>query len=145
MNNKPDKIKLLIVDDEDRLLRVFRLGLVPMGFEVRTASNGEEALQELLNGGYDIVLTDLKMPTMKGDELVFELERLEIDIPVVVMTAYADVESAVKTLKHGAVDYIKKPFTVSEVAEILFKVMDERSMGFNEIKTLKESMEETEK
>lgn len=145
MSERQGNTKLLIVDDEERLLRVFRLGLKPLGFNIRTANNGEEALQELLDEAFDIVLTDLKMPMMKGDELVFEMERLNIDVPVVVMTAYADVESAVKTLKHGAVDYIKKPFTVDEVADILFKVLDEKSMGLSEIKTLKESVEETEK
>jgi len=74
------KIKILIVDDEERLLRVLRLGLNSEDFEVRTAANGQEALNELLTKTYDIAVTDLKMPVMKGYELVFEIERLEVQI-----------------------------------------------------------------
>ena len=108
------KIKVLIVDDEERLLRVLRLGLKPLGFEVRTASDGEDAYEEVLSQSYDVVVTDIKMPGLSGVELIYELERLNIDIPIIVMTAHAAVDTAVKALKHGAIDYIQKPFTVEE-------------------------------
>lgn len=111
--------KVLIVDDQERLLRVLRLGLKELGYEVRTASNGDEALKEIFANAPDIVVTDLQMPGMNGVELIYEMERLEMGIPLVVMTAHADVDSAVKSLKHGAKDYIQKPFTVAELHVVI--------------------------
>ena len=137
---------LLIVDDEERLLRVLRLGLKPLGFEIHTASNGEEALKLLYDHPWDLILTDVKMPRMMGDEFVLELERLGVTVPIVVMTAYADVESAVKTLKHGAVDYIKKPFSVEELAEVLFRVLKKaENKPQADVLTLKEGVADQEK
>lgn len=138
--------KILIIDDEERLLRVLRMGLKPMGYHVRTANNGEEGLEEVLSQSFDIVLTDIKMPKMMGTEFVFELERLSMDIPVIVMTAYADVESATKTLKHGAVDYIQKPFTVEELDSIIQKVLSKR-VPREEIahESLRDGVEQAEK
>lgn len=142
--NEP--IKILIVDDEERLLRVLRLGLKPLGYDVRTADNAEEALQEILARPYDIVLTDLQMPKMRGDELVYELERLQIKIPLIVMTAHADVDTATKTLKHGAADYIKKPFTVDEINDIVRKTLQERTPHASApLGSLKDGVEQKEK
>ena len=108
---------MLIVDDEPRLLRVLRLGLPALGFSVLTASNGQEALKVLFDKPVDVVVTDMRMPVMDGVELIYEMERLQIKLPVVVTTAYADVDTAVKALKHGACDYIRKPFSVEELAQ----------------------------
>ena len=106
---------ILIVDDEPRLLRVLRLGLPEYGFDVLTASNGQEALKILFDKRTDVVVTDVRMPIMDGPELIYEMERVGIKLPIVVTTAYADVDTAVKTLKHGACDYIRKPFSVEEL------------------------------
>lgn len=110
---------VLIVDDEPRLLRVLRMGLPEHGFNVLTASNGQEALKVLFDKHVDIVVTDVRMPLMDGVEFIYEMERLEVGLPVVVTTAYADVDTAVKTLKHGARDYIRKPFSVDELVQSL--------------------------
>lgn len=116
-------IKILIVDDEERFLRILRLGLKPLNYEVRTAPNGKEALQCLLDDPFDIVVSDNQMPRMSGIELVYEMERLNIAAPIIIMTAYADVETAVKSLKHGAHDYIRKPFTVEELHAVVQDVL----------------------
>lgn len=140
------RYRILIVDDEERLLRVLRLGLKPYGFDVHTAAHGQEALQQLLSKDFDLILTDIRMPEMGGDEFVIELNRLEYRIPVVVMTAYADVDSAVKTLKHGAKEYIKKPFSVNELLDVLKRVLDEAQPSAGpSTATLKDGMEEHEK
>lgn len=123
---KKETIKILIVDDEERMLRVLRMGLKNLGYDVRTANNGEEALNVLLTKSYHIILTDIKMPVMTGTELIYELWRLKIDIPVIVMTAYADVASAVKSLKYGAFDYIQKPFTIEELDRLFKEVLKNR-------------------
>jgi len=110
-------ITILIVDDEPKLLRVLRLGLPEHGFEVLTAANGEEALKHLFDKPVDVVVTDVRMPIMDGVELIYEMERMSIKLPIVVTTAYADVDTAVKTLKHGASDYIRKPFSIEELVQ----------------------------
>jgi len=114
---------MLIVDDEPRLLRVLRLGLAEYGFEVLTASDGQEGLKILFNKQVDVVVTDVRMPVMDGVELLYEIERLGIKLPVVVTTAHADVDTAVKSLKHGACDYIRKPFSVEELVQSVNSAM----------------------
>lgn len=108
---------MLVVDDEPKLLRILRLGLPEHGFEVFTAENGKEALKILFDKSVDVVVTDIRMPSMDGVELIYEMERLEIKLPIIVTTAYADIDTAVKTLKHGASDYIRKPFSVEELVQ----------------------------
>ena len=116
--------EILIVDDEPRLLRVLRLGLPEHGFNVLTASNGQEALKILFDKHVDVVVTDIRMPVMDGVELIYEMERMAIKIPILVTTAYADVDTAVKTFKHGACDYIRKPFSVEELAASVKKAVE---------------------
>ena len=118
---------MLIVDDEPRLLRILRLGLPEHGFNVLTASNGQEALKSLFDKKIDVVVTDIRMPVMDGVELIYEMERLGIKLPIVVTTAHADVDTAVKTLKHGACDYIRKPFSVDELVQSVKKAMEKVS------------------
>ncbi|MBF0569430.1 MAG: response regulator [Candidatus Omnitrophica bacterium] len=119
--------EILIVDDEPRLLRVLRLGLPEHGFNVLTAANGQEALKILFDKHIDIVVTDMRMPVMDGVELIYEMERLGIRLPIVVTTAHADVDTAVKTLKHGACDYIRKPFSVEELVQSVKNAMQKMS------------------
>jgi len=116
--------QMLIVDDEERLLRVLRLGLPEHGFNVLTATNGQEALRILFDKQIDVVVTDVRMPVMDGVELIYEMERLDIKIPIVVTTAHADIDTAVKTFKHGACDYIRKPFSVEELVQSVKKAME---------------------
>jgi DNA-binding NtrC family response regulator len=115
--------KVLIVDDEERLLRILRLAFKDSPYELRTASNGEEALKELFSQPFDVVVTDVQMPRMNGIELLYEMERYQMRIPVIVMTAHADVNAAVKAFKHGAVDYLSKPFTPDELRQAIDHVL----------------------
>ena len=119
--------EMLIVDDEPRLLRVLRLGMPEHGFNVLTASNGQEALKILFDKPVDVVVTDVRMPVMDGVELIYEMERLDIKLPIVVTTAHADIDTAVKTLKHGACDYIRKPFSVEELVQSVNKAIEKVS------------------
>ncbi len=119
--------QILIVDDEDRLLRVLRLGLPEHGFKVLTASNGQEALKILFDKQVDVVVTDIRMPIMDGVELIYEMERLDIKLPILVTTAHADIDTAIKALKHGACDYIRKPFSVEELVESVKKAIEKVS------------------
>jgi len=140
------KEKILVVDDEKRMLRVLRLGLGTAGYQVTTASDGDEALEKLLEFPFDLVVTDVKMANMSGVELIYEIERLGMKIPVVVMTAFADVETAVKVFKHGAYDFIQKPFTLEELEHTIRQTL-KRSAPVESpaVGSLQESVEEKEK
>lgn len=141
------QVKILIVDDEERLLRVLRLGLKPLGFDVLTSTTAEAALDLILQKPLDLILTDIRLPGMSGVDLVYELERLQIGLPVIVMTAFADVDTAVKSLKHGASDYIRKPFSVEELEALMREVLAKQppSVEQTAVAPLQEGVDRTEK
>jgi len=101
---------ILIVDDEKNYPRILSAVLEEEGFETLTANGGHEALDILGNADIDLVLTDMKMPAMDGIELLEQIKSRDIDIPVIMMTAYGTVEKAVEAMQKGAYNYILKPF-----------------------------------
>ncbi len=104
--------RILVVDDEPKMRRVLEMMLQKMGHEVVSAGNGVEALQCIEKGAVDLVITDLRMPEMDGIELLTELRARETLTPVIVITAYGTIESAVDAMKRGACDYILRPFDI---------------------------------
>ncbi len=109
------KARILAVDDEAIILDSFRKILVLDGFAVDTVETGPEGLNLVRSGDYDFVFTDLKMPGMDGVEVVKGVKHLRPDVDVIVITGYATIETAVETMKYGAMDYVQKPFTAEEL------------------------------
>ena len=109
------RARILCVDDEEVILDSFRKILVLDGYSVDTVETGQEALGLIQARDYDFVFTDLKMPAMSGTEVAKSVKHLRPDIDVVIITGYATVESAVECMKHGAMDYVEKPFTEDEL------------------------------
>ncbi len=109
------KAKILCVDDENVILDSFRKILVLEGYSVDTVDNGKEALGLIQKHHYDFVFTDLKMPEMDGIEVTKAVKHMRPDIDVIIITGYATIESAVETMKYGAMDYVQKPFTEDEL------------------------------
>lgn len=107
--------RILAIDDEPIVLDSFRKILVLAGYSVDTVESGPEALGLVRRRDYDFVFTDLKMPEMDGGEIVRAMHHLRPDIDVAVITGYGGIDTAVDTLKHGAVDYVQKPFTEDEL------------------------------
>jgi len=107
--------RILCVDDEEIILDSFRKILVLDGYSVDTVETGQEALGLIQTHDYDFVFTDLKMPAMSGTDVAKSVKHLRPDIDVVIITGYATVESAVECMKHGAMDYVEKPFTEDEL------------------------------
>jgi CheY-like chemotaxis protein len=107
--------RILCVDDEEVILNSFRKILVLDGYSVDTVETGQEALGLVQIHDYDFVFTDLKMPAMSGTDVAKSVKHLRPDIDVVIITGFATVESAVECMKHGAVDYVEKPFTEDEL------------------------------
>ena len=107
--------RILCVDDEEVILNSFRKVLVLDGYSVDTVETGQEVLGLIQTHQYDFVFTDLKMPAMSGTDVVKSVKHLRPDIDVVIITGFATVESAVECMKHGAIDYVEKPFTEGEL------------------------------
>ncbi|MEQ8820116.1 MAG: sigma-54 dependent transcriptional regulator [Sumerlaeia bacterium] len=124
----PPRYRLLIVDDEPQMGRILSLVASRWGYDVQTASNGHDALAKLEEFPADVVLSDLKMPGMEGDQLLREVKSRQPDLPFVLMTAHATVKSAVEAMKSGAFDYIMKPFDNDEVKVILERALEHRQL-----------------
>ncbi|MCW5765820.1 MAG: sigma-54-dependent Fis family transcriptional regulator [Phycisphaeraceae bacterium] len=106
---------VLVVDDKEMLRDSVGATLSRAGLEVQTADGGQAALEAVARRRPDAVVTDLKMPGMTGLELLEQLRRLDDELPVVLMTAFGTVETAVRALKAGAFDYVTKPFEGDEL------------------------------
>ncbi|MFB4204842.1 Regulatory protein AtoC [wastewater metagenome] len=116
--------RILVADDEAKMRRLLEMALRGQGHEVATARDGREALAQLEADAFDLVLTDLKMPHVGGVELLRRLRELGQDVPVIVLTAYGTVETAVEAMKLGAVDYIIRPFEMATVEIAVTRALD---------------------
>jgi two-component system NtrC family response regulator len=101
---------VLIVDDEKNYPLILSAVLQEEGYETLTANSGLEALEKLLSSDVDVVLTDMKMPSMDGIELLERIKSIDPDLPVIMMTAYGTIEKAVEAMQKGAYHYLLKPF-----------------------------------
>jgi len=123
---KEPKARILAVDDEAIVLDSFRKILVVAGYSIDTVEKGKEALGLIRKHDYDFVFTDLKMPEMDGLEVTKAVKHLRPDIDVIVITGYASIETAVETMKYGAMDYVQKPFTEDELIDFFNKCLIKR-------------------
>lgn len=130
--------KFLVVDDE----AVVRDGLQRIldgdRFAVDTCVSGHRAIELLQEKEYDLIITDLKMPGMNGIEVLKAVKILQPDIPVIMITGYATVDTAVDAMKNGAVDYIAKPFTPDQIIEKVEKALEQRNVILDEFYLRKE-------
>ena len=106
---------ILIVDDDLNLCTMLAEELSEVGYETYFLTNGDRVLEYVQNNQVDLILLDLKMPGKNGFEVLQELEINNIDIRVIVLTAYADVKSAMESAKMGAADFISKPYDFDEL------------------------------
>ena len=118
------KQSVLIVDDEKNIRLTLSQALGTSGWGIDTAANGEEALAQLKEKEYGLILLDLKMPGMDGMELLRRVSEMRPDIRIIMITAYGTVELAVEAMKLGAADFIQKPFAPEEIRELVSRVMD---------------------
>jgi len=131
-------MNILVVDDES----VIRDGLSRIlegdAFTVDAAKNGHAAIELLQQKEFDLIITDLKMPGMSGFELLNAVKILQPDSPVIMITGYATVETAVEAMKSGTIDYIVKPFTPDQILEKVRLALDQKKMSMEEIYIKKE-------
>jgi DNA-binding NtrC family response regulator len=133
--------KILIAEDEKSQRDLLEGFLRKEGFEVDAASNGREALLKLKDNIFDMALLDYKMPELDGFQTLQEIRRLYPDLPVIMMTAYGTVETAVASMKEGALDYLTKPVDLEEILLKLRKAL-ERSDLIKENRILREKLQE---
>jgi DNA-binding NtrC family response regulator len=113
------KISILIVDDEESVRDSLYNWFLEDGFRVECAENARKALTILESGQFDIILADIKMPGMDGLEMLRRIKSLKPDSIVIIMTAFATVDTAVKALKDGAYDYVTKPFDPDDLTHLI--------------------------
>jgi two-component system, NtrC family, response regulator AtoC len=131
--------RVLVVDDEENLRVVLRTLLRRHGYEVETASSGEEALGMVDSFGPDVVLTDVRMPKMGGLDLLSTLKAKGNEATVIVMSAYGNMDLALDAMKAGAYDYVQKPFKPDEVVLALRKA-EERELLRRENRALRDEI-----
>ena len=125
---EPNALKCLVVDDEPRLRRVLVRLLEGQGFTCSEAGSGTEALEIMQREAVPLVISDLRMPQMDGEALLGEIVTRWPDTAVIVVTAVAEVESAVACLQLGALDYVAKPFHLEEVRARVTQALDKRRL-----------------
>jgi DNA-binding NtrC family response regulator len=112
-------IRLLIVDDEERFLRAIATRLAKRGFEVRTATNGPDAIEVARREKFDIALLDLKMPGMDGSEVLRVLKEEHDFLEAIILTGHGSLESAVELTRLGAYSYLPKPYELDKLIRVL--------------------------
>lgn len=125
MSQKPS---LLIVDDESGILDTLRILLRNEGFEVTTAQGGRAGLEQIRSGSHEIILTDVRMPGVGGLEILQAAKEQDVMTPVILMTAQADLRSAIDALNAGAYYYIQKPFSNDELVAIMRRASEYRAV-----------------
>ena len=139
MPTRAEKATLLIVEDEAKMRRLLELRLGEENFVVHTAGDAETGLQLLVREKPDLVVTDLRLPGMSGLEFLQAVKRANAALPVVVMTAYGTVESAVEAMKVGASNYVTKPFSFDELILVIRKELDSHQLR-EENRSLREAL-----
>ena len=116
--------RVLVIDDEWIVLQSVGKILRAEGFDVEVASSGREGLERALRDAYDMVITDIRMPDIGGMRILRDVKRARPAVPVVMITGFASVKSAVQAMKLGATEYLEKPFTPDELTRTVKKALN---------------------
>ncbi len=125
--------KILVIDDEQNIRKMLSRVLSPEGFIVKEANNGLEALKRLQEENYSLVLLDLKMPGLNGIETLKEIRENDLNLPVIMMSAYGSIPEAVEAMKLGALDYLIKPFDIEELKIIIKRAIKQYELEVENI------------
>jgi len=133
-----EKSRILVVDDEAVVREGVRRILENDRYSVESCSSGRAALDLMQIKDFDMVITDLKMPGMSGLEVLKTIKILQPEIPVIIITGYSTVDTAVEAMKNGAIDYIAKPFTPDQLLEKVGKAFEQKAVLLDELYLRKE-------
>ncbi len=121
----PKKKSILIVDDEIHVRDGLSEILQQDGFHVETASDGKEALALAMNKEFDLMISDIKMPEMDGLQVLDKIQKINPQIRVIMVTAFGDVQTYLKSMQLGAHEYINKPIRIEELKRVIATIMDQ--------------------
>lgn len=125
--------RILVVDDEEIVRTSISDCLTKDGYYIVAVDDGHKAIEQIKGGEWDLALVDLKMPGIDGLKVLRKISEISPNVPVIIITAYATVESAVTAMKEGAADYIMKPFTADELRIRVEKVLEKRRLATENI------------
>ena len=131
-----EKNKALVIDDEQIVVDSVSKILTDENYEVDVSISGREGLNQAVQKEYDIILTDIRMPDIGGMRVLRDIKRAKPSLPVVMMTGYASVKSAVQAMKLGAADYIEKPFTPDQLLKAVDAALDKAATQVPEVQGL---------
>lgn len=117
--NTENKVNILLVDDEVKFLNAIAERLRLKGFEVATATNGDDAVEAAKKGGFDVAVVDLRMPGTDGEQVLRILKQSHKFIEIIMLTGHATVDSAVECTRLGAFKYLEKPYDFEKLVEVL--------------------------
>ena len=141
MNKRSRVCNVVVVDDKLEMAETIAEGLADAGFSTVAVRAGKHALARIENEAVDALVTDLRMPDMDGIELLMAAHNLAPDLPVIVMTAYGALETAIESIRRGAYHYVTKPFKIDELVVYLNRAVDEVSVR-REARSLRRSLSE---
>jgi len=133
-----EKINILVVDDEKGIREGCRRILASEGYAVDVGSNGKEGLELAKAKQYDLLLVDLMMPVMGGIELMEELRKFDSEVIMIVVTGFATIETAVDAMRHGAYDYVPKPFTPDQLLAVVNRGLEKRRLSQQALRLMEE-------
>ncbi len=133
--------RILVVDDEQSMCNFMEIMLTKVGYRVETTESAPDAVERLRRENFDLVIADLNMPEMSGIEVLREIRSFKAEQDLIVMTAYASVDSAIEAMKQGAADYITKPFKVDEIKLTIGKIIDRKRL-VRENKNLRQQLQQ---
>jgi DNA-binding NtrC family response regulator len=115
-----------VIDDDEDICLYLKDFLTREGYQVTTVNRAQDGLAEVRNGGHQMVLLDVRMPELDGVSLLREIRLIDSDICVIIMTAYPSVESAVDTMRADAFDYVRKPFELEQLRQVVQRAIREK-------------------
>jgi len=132
------KARLLIVDDEKHIREGLEKALRPEGFDVVLAYDGQEALEKLEGNDIDLIISDLKMPRVSGEELIKEIQGLYPNVPIIILTGHGTIENAVEAMRTGAYDFLTKPLNIDKLSLIVKRALENSSLKRQNVELLKQ-------
>ena len=135
---------IIVVDDNDSIRDLLKNLLISEGYTVVTADNGTDALSKLKQINFDLVISDIMMPGLSGLDLLTRVRELDADLPMVMITGFPSIDTAVKVIKEGATDFITKPFNLDHAKLVVMKAIESGKLK-KQNKALNEQVEEVDK
>ena len=123
------QVRILVIDDDKAICEYVTTILEKDGFSVKSIQNPLIAEEEVRQGSFHLIILDLMMPKMDGIEVLKRIRKLDSDVAVVIFTGFPNLDTAVQSMKLDAVDYIKKPFQVEELREVVARVMKKKGLA----------------